>query len=332
MPVPAYKRESGPHAFAEHVATWRDERRARDVPVRLYVPEPGHERLPLVLFSPGTGLSRDDYRYLGRHWASHGYVAIHLTHPGSDPAALRRPDGTLRPIVEILADVRHRHERPQDVSFALDSVAAEPSWRERVDPQRVAVAGHSFGAYTALALVGLRDQQMNQNGLSFADHRVQAVIAMSPASEANLGQHPGSWDRVDRPVFALTGTKDTELGVGTWERRRRCFDRSPARDQFLLIIRDAEHATFCDEIELRIPTKPVPAAHHDYIRMATTAFLDAYVRADAEAQQWLLGGALAELSAGACALEYKNITSGKGSGTFSKPGRPHSERTPGKGS
>jgi hypothetical protein len=42
--------------------------------------------------------------------------------------------------------------------------------------------------------------------------------------------------------------------------------------------------------------------------MATTAFLDAYLKGDGAAQQWLLSGALAELSHGACVVEYKHIT------------------------
>ena len=42
--------------------------------------------------------------------------------------------------------------------------------------------------------------------------------------------------------------------------------------------------------------------------MTTTAFLDAYLREEAAAREWLLSGGLARLSAGACMLEFKNAT------------------------
>ena len=50
---------------------------------------------PVIIFSHGLGGSRDGYEYLGRHWASHGYVSVHSTHIGSDTSALK---GTLRPL------------------------------------------------------------------------------------------------------------------------------------------------------------------------------------------------------------------------------------------
>ena len=38
----------------------------------------------MIVFSHGLGGTRDGYEYLGRHWASYGYVSVHLQHKGSD--------------------------------------------------------------------------------------------------------------------------------------------------------------------------------------------------------------------------------------------------------
>src|SRR5215510_6060681 len=65
---------------------WHDARRDRDVPAKIYSPNTGDGPFPVIIFSHGLGGSREGYEYLGRHWASHGYVSVHLQHIGSDNA------------------------------------------------------------------------------------------------------------------------------------------------------------------------------------------------------------------------------------------------------
>jgi predicted dienelactone hydrolase len=304
-----YKPEAGPWPVADSADTWRDPQRDREVPVRLYAPERLTRRWPLVIFSPGLGSSRDGYAYLGRHWAGHGYLAVHLTHPGTDAAALRGPDGRMpKPIKAFLAEVPHRIDRPRDVSFVLDQLARRPAWSERIDWGRIAVAGHSFGAYTALALVGLTVDLPERPNSSFADERVRAAIAMSPPGDGKFGLHANSWAAVSRPVMSLTGTKDIEYGVGSAARRRTTFDRCPGPDQYLLTIQGATHSTFDDQRDVLIKVRPTDPAHHAYIRMATTAFLDAYLGDDQQAARWLVADALTRLSDGAVTLERKCVT------------------------
>ena len=84
-PAP-YKDAPGPHAVASLLEDWQDSARDRSVPVKIYYPEKGTGPFPVVLFSHGLGGSRNGYSYLGEHWASHGYVSVHLQHVGSDGA------------------------------------------------------------------------------------------------------------------------------------------------------------------------------------------------------------------------------------------------------
>ena len=51
-----------------------DDARARDIPLRLYLPPESADPAPLVLFSHGFGESAISYEYLGRYWAARGYV------------------------------------------------------------------------------------------------------------------------------------------------------------------------------------------------------------------------------------------------------------------
>jgi len=64
--------------------TWHDANRDRDVPVKIYSPKSGNGPFPVIIFSHGLVGSREGYEYLGRHWASRGYVSVHLQHYGSD--------------------------------------------------------------------------------------------------------------------------------------------------------------------------------------------------------------------------------------------------------
>src|SRR5215472_5125486 len=98
----------------------RDAARSRELPIKVYFPqEPG--RYPLIIFSHGIGGSKDDYEYLGRYWAAHGYVSIHPQHPGSDRAILT-PGRQLKNATAISRaekDQKNWTDRPKDVSFII---------------------------------------------------------------------------------------------------------------------------------------------------------------------------------------------------------------------
>src|ERR1700742_2885005 len=62
---------------------WTDVARNRMVPVRLRVPTGGGP-YPVILFSHGLGGSRGGGELWGDTWAHHGYIVVHMQHPGSD--------------------------------------------------------------------------------------------------------------------------------------------------------------------------------------------------------------------------------------------------------
>ena len=291
-----------PHAYAiagEHRVTtleqeWYDASRSRRVPVKIYMPTDLEAPAPVVVFSHGLGNSREGYAYLGEQWASHGYISVHPESIGGNHEIEKH--GLIH-IYLAGKDQKYRSMFPEDAEFAVDRVA-DPNGplAGRADPTKIVVAGHSIGAYAALALAGLRVALPGEPEHSFRDPRVVAIIPMSMSE-----RFPAEAYRdIHIPVLHLTGTNDSSILYGTLPRHRRLpFESIQGAEQYLVTITGANHSTFSDD-ESR-----ANAREHDIIRAATTAFLDAYARGDEEAKEWLRGGGFASFAAEDARLEVK---------------------------
>jgi predicted dienelactone hydrolase len=271
--------------IVESTETWRDAKRQRDVPVRIYKPAASTGRLPIVIFSHGIGEDRDSYAYLGREWARRGFMAVHITHAGTDKTVLKHG------YLELYRATKVRENwinRPLDVTFVLDQLAA----RSDADLDRVAVAGHSAGAFTAMAVAGLK----TSGGESFLDRRVKAVIAISMPKMGEVIP-PDGYDDLRVPVLHMTGTCDTSLIYRTFPRDRRVpFESSRSTTpQYLVTLQGVNHDTFSNADDNA----------HPLIAQIATAFLEGFVNGDEVARLWFDRGGLA--AAGKLAVERKTV-------------------------
>lgn len=225
---------------------------------------------PLVVFSHGFAINPEWYRTVAEHLATHGFVVLAPEHQESD----WQPD--------ILAATV---TRPKDVTSTIDFAETGPL-SPYIDTSRVAVAGHSYGGYTALASAGAQfdlddlEQRCRSVGddsfekQSFcnpflvgkaelaakmglespptglwpqqADARVKAIVAM--AGDAYLFGERGHAG-VNVPVMMLGGTADT----GTpWDWGSGLSYESVSSDhRFLVGFVDAEHfmpVASCDDM------------------------------------------------------------------------------------
>ncbi len=251
--------------------TWRDDARHRTIAAKIYAPQDAPGLAPVIVFSHGLGNSKEGYSYLGEHWASHGYVSIHPDHPGADIDVTKHGFWHL---YRAGFDRTHYEAIPLDDSFVIDQVVngnlPEPL-RGHVDPARIGVAGHSIGAYAALAIGGMKVVYSGERVISYRDRRVRAAIPMSMSEE----MPPWAYKSVAIPMLHLTGTHDSSLFYGTTPSDRRVpFESIPRDDQYLISIKGANHSTFSDD------ESAGNRAMHDIIRAATTLFWKAYLRGD----------------------------------------------------
>lgn len=210
---------------------------SRALTTLVFVPSaPG--RRPLVVFAHGFQVGPSPYLTLLRAWASHGYVVAAPEFPLTDQA-----------IAGANLDESDINNQPTDVRFVTDWLVspADPV-RGRMDPKRVAVAGHSDGGETALA-AGIAPTPAGEPAF-------RAVVAMSVQAVTNV-------PTATPPLLVTQGTADTinppSLGLQAYG-----LATGP---KYLLMLEGGGH----------LPPLEPGSAWLPGIEAVTEAFLDAYV-------------------------------------------------------
>jgi predicted dienelactone hydrolase len=228
---------------------------------------------PLIVFSHGFSGNPEWYSTLPEHYASHGFVVIAPEHV----------EGAWE--TSALAAI----DRPRDIVTAIDHAerlaAPGGAFAGLIDLQNIAVVGHSYGGYTALASAGARIDYAAFNarcaalaaddpkgflcfpllgmeadlvaraelvavpqGLwpSFGDPRVTAIVPM--AGDAFLFDAAGLAS-VTVPMMAIGGTADsgTPYAWGS----ELSFDHVGSEQKVLVGLIGAEHmvvATPCEQM------------------------------------------------------------------------------------
>ncbi|WP_180899647.1 alpha/beta hydrolase family protein [Martelella soudanensis] len=154
--------------------------------LRLTAPAEG-ESLPIVLLSHGAGPSKyipskDGYAPLAQFWAERGFAVIQPTHGNSPVAGLPRgAPGAPYFWRERVTEMTTSLDRLDEIERQAPAIAG------RLDHQRIAAAGHSFGGFTVGLLLGARLQEE-----SFADPRISAGILLAAPGRGGSDLTPES--------------------------------------------------------------------------------------------------------------------------------------------
>jgi dienelactone hydrolase len=211
---------------------------------------------PLIVFGHGYDVSPSLYTGLLRAWARAGYVVAAPAFPLESPSS---PDGLNE------TDLPHQ---PADMKFVISSLLAASKAPSGVlsgliAPHEIAVAGHSDGGDTALAVA--YDPR-------YRDRRVGAAVILSGAEIPYLSAfqiQPGG-----PPLLATQGTADgTNLPSAT-----NAFYAAAPSPKYLLTLLGASH-------ELPYSTQQPQLG---VVERVSIAFLDHYLKNPSGSLQRLL--------------------------------------------
>jgi pimeloyl-ACP methyl ester carboxylesterase len=246
----AVQRRDG-FSFVE--SDWVDATRDRAVPVRLYLPAAAASDapLPLVLFSHGLGGSRRGYSYLGSHFARNGIASLHVQHVGSDRAVWGGSPFELTTRLQAAAQDREAVERVADLRFALDRLLALDAGhplRIAVDPARVIVAGHSYGANTALLASGAKVER-DGRVVDLRDARIATAILLSAPPFYGDAALASILRPVTVPTLHVTATGDEIKIPGYYSPaadRVAVFEATGSTRKALAVFQGGSHSIFTD--------------------------------------------------------------------------------------
>lgn len=242
-PLPAAEALSPP-AWRVHDFDWADPARQRPVPVRLYRPaDASATDLPLVLFSHGIGGSRRGYSYIGQHLAAQGVLALHVQHVGSDRSLWGGSLFSLVGRLQAAAQTAEARARTLDVRFALDQLL-----RERpglVDANRIAFAGHSYGANTGMLLAGAAVPGEE----TLADPRIRAAVFISAPPLHGVAEPERALAAIRLPTLHITATDDVIRVPGynsVAAERVALFEATGSTVKGLAVFEGGSHSVFTD--------------------------------------------------------------------------------------
>jgi dienelactone hydrolase len=297
-----YKFDPGPFEVTTiEELTFHDAVQDRDVRIRVLYPD-GAGPYPVVVYSTGMFCFPQMYDLVTRHWVSHGYIVLQPNH-------LDSPNNVRPPTMEELEIVVQ--SRLRDVSFALDSleeIGRQADIAERIDDRRFAMAGHSFGAGISMMKIGLylKDDYDLPYGQAY-DERFQAAVVMSGQGYGMEQLADNAFDGIRRPLMATGGSRDIGRvdpgGLTATEWRMQPFLLAPPGDKYALVTDGTDHymgGLICNPKRGEGPDHEAVAI----VRAMTTAFLDAYLKDDPAALDFLTTANVPALTNGKAIYQF----------------------------
>ena len=284
--------ERGPWPVGVRAGELIDDRRSgRTLPFELWYPESpvernSSQRRPLILYSHSSYGHRRQSSFLCAHLASHGYVVAAADHAGNTvaewPAAVASAP-TLS-VQEREARIRQMiSHRVPDLLALGDKVLGASDLVHTIDPARQGLCGWSFGGWAVLATPEV-------------DDRFSAIVALAPGGASK--PLPGI---IPAKLTFVWGTKPSVLVLAAERDQftpldgiREIYERTPSRDKRLIVLRDADHGHFADDVPSDGPSK---GASHLFTRSLALARFDATLREDACAREFLAHDAIDALTA-----------------------------------
>lgn len=272
-------------------------------PIKLKVYHPAEytgPKLPVIFWSHGLGGSVDGASFLSRFIAAHGYVVIHMQHPGTDSSLWEGKPGHPWDIIRATHIPRSATlARFADVPFVLQNIdawmAQHPALAAMADMNNVAMSGHSFGAMTTQVMCGMMFPDESGKLRSFKQDIFKTGILYSivPIQHVALDDPRDVYGSIDRALFFMTGTDD-DSPVEGWDYLQRLvvYDYAGGPEKHLLVLKDGDHMVY-NGSRGKLGDNPNRELHEEIIKMSALAYWEATMKQNKAARTWLTGGGYA---------------------------------------
>ncbi len=222
----------------EHIILSVETTTGRAIPIRAIYPattEP--DPLGVIIFSHGAFSDYDKYDRVADEWAGSGFIVFAIRHIDS-------PQNPLNKTYPMEQQWQLRLEDMQTVTLELDSLTKQiEDINREINTDRLVIAGHSYGAITAMALAGaVTTDRTNNTKIRVPDPGVRAIIAMSPPGLIPNYIDETSFEQMSAPLLLQTGTADVlENFIPNWEMHKAAFELSPAGNKWLAVGKNVDH-------------------------------------------------------------------------------------------
>ena len=290
--TPSVSPETEPLPIAITRGEWFDEgRENRKVAYKVYCPTDAKEApFPVIIWSHGLGGSRDGAGFISRYIASHGYIIVHIQHPGTDSSLWEGKPGHPWDVIRSTHIPRSATlERLRDVPFALSQLNTLEC-APLMDMARVGMSGHSFGGMTTQVMSGQRRGYGHRQYSLFQDiFKAGIVYSPSPQLKKHNNTPADFYGGIRIPLLMMTGTADdSPLENFGYKDRLEVFEYSGGPEQHLLNLEGGDHMVY-NGSRGKLDANPKRDVHEEIIKMLSLAFWDAYLKNDKPAKGWLIG-------------------------------------------
>lgn len=265
------------------------------IPVWVYV-SPAAQRARLVVFSHGALAEPQVYGPLLEFLSTHGFCVVAPIHRDSvihEGLKIREDTIEKWSFDSLLNDRQLWETRARDCLIAayMFPVIAN-TLNVTIDASSPIIIGHSFGAFTAQILMGVR-VQTPEGHIQYENSFWSGAMLLSPQGSGVLGLTEESWKNVTTPLMVFASSKDNDLTEQDPVVKLHPYYYSPPNYKHLAYLSRGDNTIYSGQ-----RARPNTEEHYIFsdIRAAMNLFLQAYGAGNQEAFTALYGDDFARRS------------------------------------
>jgi predicted dienelactone hydrolase len=241
-------------------------------------------KFPLMVFSHGFGGCGTGSAFFAEALASYGWIVVCPDHNDEYSFYRLRSGkvdgvdrmGALRAAQELTSSTpadRYKYlYRPDELRSTLNEIIRSETFKEVIDTTRIAVSGHSFGGFTALALCGTIP--------GYYDRRIKALLLFSSGAASYLFTSEELRKvRIPSMVFMGSRERNQKRGERTMGDLCQMLYSSVSGTKYFLEVRGASHFSFDNSLSEGFLSKSFGGKPEEFnvINKYSISFLQKYI-------------------------------------------------------